>query len=157
MKTHISILLGSLCLVLLSQPAGGLAATVNVNIIDFGFQPANVTIKAGDTVKWTNTGSFVHTTTSGTTTGGSRHPDGLWDSGSLSTGQTFSHTFTKAGAFPYYCTPHFTIMTGTVTVQAAANVPPTVSITSPADGMTLTSPADVTIQATANDADGTVM
>jgi uncharacterized protein (TIGR03118 family) len=156
MKTHTSILLGSLCLVLLSQPAGGLAATVNVNIIDFGFQPANVTIKVGDTVKWTNTGSFAHTSTSGTTTGGAPHPDGLWDSGSLFTGGTFSHPFTKAGTFPYYCTPHFTSMVGTVTVQAAVNVPPTVSITNPADGATFTSPADATVQATANDADGTV-
>jgi uncharacterized protein (TIGR03118 family) len=46
---------------------------------------------------------------------------------------------------------------GTVTVQAAVNVPPTVSITSPANGVTFVSPADVTIQATASDVDGTVV
>jgi uncharacterized protein (TIGR03118 family) len=157
MKAHICILLGSLGLVLWFGPPSVLAATTNVNIVDFGFQPATVTIKVGDTVLWTNTGSFTHTTTSGTTTGGVRHPDGLWDSGSLSTGHSFSHTFTTAGNFPYYCTPHFTSMTGTVTVQAAANVPPTVSITSPADGATFVSPASVTIQAAAGDADGTVV
>jgi len=157
MKTHIRILLGSLCLVLLSGPPSALAATTNVNIVDFGFQPANVTIKVGDTVTWTNTGSFMHTSTSGTTTGGAPHPDGLWDSGSLLSGRTFSHTFTKAGVFPYYCTPHFSMMTGTVNVQAAVNVPPTVAITRPADGATFTSPASVTIQAAASDADGTVV
>ena len=157
MKTHISILLGSLCLVLLSQPAGGLAATTNVSIVDFGFQPATVTIKVGDTVRWTNTGSFAHTSTSGTTTGGAPHPDGLWDSGSLFPGQTFSHTFTKSGVFLYYCTPHFSSMTGTVNVQAAVNVPPTVSIISPANGATFTSPASVTIEAAASDADGVVV
>jgi type VI secretion system Hcp family effector len=124
MKTHNRILLGGLLLALLSQPVGGLAATTNVNIVDFAFQPANVTIKVGDSVKWTNMGSSTHTTTSGTVTGGVRHPDGQWDSGSLLTGQTFSHTFTKAGAFPYYCNLHFTTMVGTVTVQAAVSEPP---------------------------------
>jgi uncharacterized protein (TIGR03118 family) len=154
MKAHIGILLGSL--VLLFGAPGVRAATTHVDIIDFGFSPQDVSIAVGDTVTWKNTGSFTHTTTSGTTTGGVRHPDGQWDSGSLPPGQSFSRVFTKAGAFPYYCTPHFTIMTGKVTVQAAANVPPVVSITSPADGATFISPANVTIQATASDKDGTV-
>ena len=120
-KTHVGILWGSLCLVLLSGPPSSLAAITNVKIVDFGFEPADVTVKVGDTVTWTNTGSFAHTTTSGTTTGGVRHPDGLWDSGSLFSGQTFSHVFAKAGAFPYYCTPHFSMMVGTVTVQPPPN------------------------------------
>ena len=81
MKTHIRILLGSLGLVLLFGPAGARAATTRVDIIDFGFSPQNITITVGDTVTWTNTGGFNHTATSGTTTGGSPHPDGLWDSG----------------------------------------------------------------------------
>ncbi len=157
MKPYRNILLRSFCLAVLFWPLSGLAATTNINIVDFGFQPADVTIKVGDTVTWTNTGSFTHTSTSGTTTGGTRHPDGLWDSGSIPPGQTFSHTFTKAGTFPYYCIPHFTSMVGTVTVQAAVNVPPTVSITSPANGATFTSPANVTIQAAASDADGIVV
>jgi len=47
---------------------------------------------------------------------------------------------------------------GTLTVvyTPAPNSPPSVSITSPADGATFISPADVTIQATATDKDGTV-
>lgn len=156
MKTHVGILWGSLCLVLLSGPPSSLAATTNVKIVDFGFEPADVTVKVGDTVTWTNTGSFAHTTTSGTTTGGVRHPDGLWDSGSLFSGQTFSHVFAKAGAFPYYCTPHFSMMVGTVTVQPPPNSPPTVFIFSPAEGATLVSPAAVTIQAAAADNDGAI-
>ncbi len=71
-----------------------------MNIIDFGFSPQNVTVTVGDTVTWTNTGGFNHTTTSGTTTGGSPHPDGLWDSGYLSSGQSYSHVFTKPAPFP---------------------------------------------------------
>jgi RHS repeat-associated protein len=44
----------------------------------------------------------------------------------------------------------------TITVNAAANVPPTVSLTSPANGATFTAPASITLAATANDSDGTV-
>ncbi len=130
-RPSLSTLLPVTCLAVLFWPLSGLGATTNVKIVDFAFQPADVTIKVGDTVKWTNTGSSEHTTTSGTTTGGARHPDGLWDSGSLRTGQTFSHTFTKAGAFPYYCSFHFTSMVGTVTVQAASEPPVTPPVTPP--------------------------
>ena len=42
-----------------------------------------------------------------------------------------------------------------VTVEAA-NVPPTVSITNPTEGATLTAPATITIAADANDADGAI-
>ncbi len=43
-----------------------------------------------------------------------------------------------------------------VTVNAPANVAPTVSITSPANGATFTAPASITINATASDSDGTL-
>ncbi|MCB2378518.1 Ig-like domain-containing protein [Hymenobacter sp. BT635] len=43
-----------------------------------------------------------------------------------------------------------------VTVNAAGNTPPTVSITAPANGATFTAPASVTITANAADANGTV-
>ncbi len=46
-------------------------------------------------------------------------------------------------------------MTGAVIV-AAANLPPTVSITNPASGTVFAAPANVTIQASASDSDGTV-
>ncbi|MCX7804646.1 MAG: Ig-like domain-containing protein, partial [Planctomycetota bacterium] len=44
----------------------------------------------------------------------------------------------------------------TITVNPAANTPPTVSITSPSNGATFTAPADITINVTAADSDGTV-
>jgi chitinase len=46
-------------------------------------------------------------------------------------------------------------MTGAVIV-AAGNLPPTVSITNPASGTVFAAPANVTIQASASDSDGTV-
>ena len=59
--------------------------------------------------------------------------------------------------FPVFIAPiHVSLgMTGTIMV-AAANLPPTVSITNPASGTVFAAPANVTIQASASDSDGTV-
>ena len=66
------------------------------------------TISVGTTVHWVWVDS-THSTTSDT---------GIWDSGvhSESEGFTFDRQFTSAGTFPYHCTVHGTIMSGTVTV-----------------------------------------
>jgi len=75
-----------------------------VTIFDFGFDPQVLNIKVGDTVTWTNTGQVQHTTTSGD--GNTQTPSGVWDSGLLDPGESFSFTFTTPGAFDYYCIPH---------------------------------------------------
>ena len=77
------------------------------------FVPSSVTIQPGDTVQWTWAASG-HSSTSGTP----GNPDGLWNSGILNVGATFSHTFPAAGSFPYFCTPHGLCcgMIGSVTV-----------------------------------------
>lgn len=68
-----------------------------------------LTVAAGTTVKWTNMDSMTHTVTSDTA---------LFDSGTMMTGQTFSHTFTAPGMFPYHCMIHgSTSMSGMVKVQ----------------------------------------
>lgn len=122
------------------------AATVQVLIQNFSFIPSTVTINAGDTVTWANADTTQHTSTSGT----AGTPDGKWDSGFLNRGGTFSHTFSTAGTFPYYCIPHASFMQGSVVVQGAAASPPTVSITSPANNTTYTAAStNITIQATA--------
>ena len=46
--------------------------------------------------------------------------------------------------------------TVSITVNALANQPPTVSLTSPANGATYTAPANITLTATASDSDGTI-
>jgi uncharacterized repeat protein (TIGR01451 family) len=79
----------------------------SVSIIDFAFQPSSITIGAGTTVVWTNTGSATHTVTS---------DSGIFDSGDISPGGTFQFTFENAGTYSYHCSIH-TFMTGTVTVQ----------------------------------------
>jgi plastocyanin len=104
------------------------AATANVDIQNFAFSPPTVTINVGDSVIWTQRDTTGHTVTS---------DNGAFvGSGTLSLGRKYTNTFNTAGSFDYHCIPH-SFMTGTVTVQGAANTPPTVSITSPANGTVL--------------------
>jgi plastocyanin len=99
------------------------AAAVAVDITTGGsskttdaFSPNPVNVKVGDTVTWTNKDSTPHTVTSGE----NAKPDGKFDSSpgfqQLIVPQgTFSHTFTEAGSYPYYCGLHAN-MVGTVVV-----------------------------------------
>lgn len=93
--------------------------TVTVGDGGFFFVPTTVALHVGDTVKWTWSSSG-HSSTSGACAGSSCAPDGLWDSGILSQGSTFSHTFLSAGSFPYFCSAHGGCcgMRGTVTVSS---------------------------------------
>ena len=75
------------------------------------FDPEDLTIEPGTTVRWVNESGIFHTVT----------PDGHneWSSADLPNGATFEHTFDTEGTFPYYCDPHRGQgMTGTITVQA---------------------------------------
>ena len=77
------------------------------------FVAKNVTIKNLDSVMWTNNDSAAHTVTSGLVDKGG---DGMFDSGLLAAGKSFSFTFSKSGIFDYFCQVH-PWMTGIVTVQ----------------------------------------
>ena len=80
------------------------------------FNPLTLTIRTGDTVKWTNTGTNYHTTTCS----GSCGP-ATWDSGLMApnatTPPTYSYTFTVAGTYNYVCSLHAPGMAGTIVVQ----------------------------------------
>ena len=125
------------------------AATANVLVGSGGlvFTPATTNIAVNDRVIWNWAGNN-HSTTSDT--------NGLWDSLVNNSPHFFTNTFTSAGTFPYHCTIHVSFgMRGTIIV-AAPNVPPAVTITNPASGTVLAAPANVTLQASASDTDGTV-
>lgn len=94
----------------------GEATTVSVNVGNTFFNPQAITVAPGDTVRWNWVGG-THSSTSGSCSGGGCVPDGIWDSGTKSSGN-FSHTFDSAGTFPYFCRPHQGAMTGTVAVLA---------------------------------------
>jgi plastocyanin len=77
-----------------------------VSIVDFGFEPADLTVAAGTTVTWTNTGAATHTV---------KWSDGAPESTGLTSGATYQRTFDTAGSFPYVCGIHGS-MSGTITV-----------------------------------------
>jgi plastocyanin len=80
----------------------------SVTIVDFAFDPATLDVAPGTTVVWTNTGQTPHTVTGS-----------FADSGALSPGQTFRHTFAEVGSFDYVCSFH-PQMTGSIRVSAGA-------------------------------------
>jgi plastocyanin len=70
------------------------------------FSPNPGEVKVGEGVTWINDDSGRHTVTS---------KDGVFDSGMMGKGQSFSFTFDKAGEYLYHCEPHPS-MVGTVVV-----------------------------------------
>jgi plastocyanin len=91
------------CLLLLAYPAG--AATHEVVIRNFAFEPPELTIQAGDSVRWTVV-SGRHSVTA---------EESTFDSAELEAGLSFERRFEEPGVFPYFCTPH-DFMRATVTV-----------------------------------------
>jgi plastocyanin len=95
---------------------GNLGKTVNIVIVQGAdvqgnpagyYSPANFTAKIGEAVTWSNGDVTIHTVTSTTS--------GLFDSRNIPFGGTYSHIFTKAGTYSYYCTIH-PWMKGTIVV-----------------------------------------
>jgi plastocyanin len=87
--------------------SSGGATTVQVEMKSLKFNPASVTVNAGDTVVWTNADSAQHDVVA---------DNGEFKSDLFGQGKTFSFTFAKAGTYPYRCTVHAG-MTGTVIVK----------------------------------------
>ena len=88
---------------------GGVSAQAqefNVTIDNFTFSPAEVKVKVGDTVTWTNHDDIPHTVVSA----------GKFRSKTMDTDDHFSFTFTSAGDYKYFCSlhPH---MTGMIKVE----------------------------------------
>jgi plastocyanin len=82
------------------------AEDTSITIDNFTFAPAELTVKVGTTVTWTNHDDIPHTIVSA----------GKFRSKALDTDNSFSFTFTAAGDYKYFCSlhPH---MTGTIKVE----------------------------------------
>ena len=82
------------------------AEDVAVHIDNFVFEPAQLTVKVGQTVTWTNRDDIPHTVVCA----------GKFRSKTMDTDGTFSFTFAAPGEYKYFCSlhPH---MTGTVKVE----------------------------------------
>ena len=83
------------------------SASSDVSIVGMAFSPATLTISVNTTVNWTNNDGVTHTVTSDT---------GLFNSGNIAAGGTYSRTFTTAGTYSYHCAIHL-YMLGTIIVQ----------------------------------------
>jgi plastocyanin len=103
----ISSLLGLACLLAIGSvqkstaaDAPAVAAT-EVNIDNFSFSPATITVKAGTLITWTNRDDIPHTVVS---------EDKSFKSKVLDTGEKFTFTPTKPGTYTYFCSihPHMT-------------------------------------------------
>lgn len=91
-----------------ASPAPMPAAAANasaVTLIDRAFSPASITVPAGTTVTWTNEDGASHFVT---------FADAA--SSRLSSGATYTRTFTTPGVYPYTCSLHAS-MKGTVIVE----------------------------------------
>lgn len=67
----------------------------HVEIRNFAFDPVHLEVAVGDTVVWTNRDFVPHTATA---------DSGSWDSGGLSTGQSWKLVVQQGGA--YHCALH---------------------------------------------------
>lgn len=78
---------------------GGPTAPVGTSVRMAGsrFEPATLTIRVGDTVRWFNDDALPHTVSA---------TDGSWDSGNLVPGQSFERRFDTAGSYHYLCRYH---------------------------------------------------
>ena len=85
---------------------GARAEETKVTIDNFTFTPAELKLKVGDTVTWTNHDDIPHTVVSA----------GKFRSKAMDTDGSFSFTFTAAGDYQYFCSlhPH---MTGMIKVE----------------------------------------
>jgi plastocyanin len=78
-----------------------------VSIDDLRFNPPSIEVGAGETVVWINNDDRDHTVAA---------DDDSFDSGKIGAGESYKHTFDKAGKYSYHCAYH-PRMKGRVTVK----------------------------------------
>jgi plastocyanin len=91
--------------------AGVKPLTAKVDISDYAFKPATITITAGTKISWTNHDDDPHTVTA---------DDGAFDSHGLGQGDVYARVFATPGRYAYHCSAH-PFMKGTVIVVKGTN------------------------------------
>jgi plastocyanin len=89
-------------------PAEAPTSRIEVRMAASQFEPAQLTVAEGQTVRWSNADAVAHTVTA--TSGAA------FDSGTIEAGGEFSWTATRAGRVSYACVFH-PGMTGTILVR----------------------------------------
>jgi plastocyanin len=83
------------------------ASQLQVQVDNFTFGPATLTVPVNSTVTWVNKDDLPHVIASN---------DGVFKSNALDTDEKYSYTFTKAGTYAYFCSIH-PKMVGTIVVK----------------------------------------
>lgn len=96
-RLAIAVLIAPWFAMLAASPAQASAESVTMS--GYAFQPAQITIHVGDSVTWTNRDQAPHdaSATSGPV---------MFHSPTLSTGQSWTYTFSQPGTYSYYCSIH---------------------------------------------------
>lgn len=114
--SRVGAALSALLFVAALAPAASIAAgkTVIIKMTDTParFVPEKVTIKVGDTIEWQNTAASLHSVDA--TPANAQKPTDVvlpkgaqpFDSGFMTPGAKYSHTFTVPGEYKYVCLPH---------------------------------------------------
>lgn len=111
------------------------AAAHHVMIENYAYSPATITVRAGDTVTWTNHDEAQHDVV--TTSGPSSFRSPL-----LAKGQSWSYTFSAAGTYSYYCSLHPDMRAKAIAQPAPATTRAAPTITrAPAPQQTAAAPA----------------
>jgi nitrite reductase (NO-forming) len=114
------------------RSAASNSTSAEVDIINYEYTPADLTITAGATVTWVNKDTVGHTVTEGTPESPKAPSSRVFDSSHGTSGAnvitippegSWSFTFTTPGEYDYYCVPH-PYMTGHITVLPSASAGP---------------------------------
>jgi len=101
MKKPVTVLVGLVLAawvtLALEASAAAVGRSADVGIKEFKFAPVSLQVPAGTTVRWTNHDEETHTITSTT---------GAFASAGLGSDETFAQTFTRPGAYEYFCALH---------------------------------------------------
>jgi plastocyanin len=113
MRGYRRFLLAVLCAATLGGAALGMRvsaempAAATVVVKDFMFMPTSLTIRAGSPVTWVNKDDEPHSVVS---------DSGLFRSGGLDSGESYTFRFDKPGTYHFTCSLH-PRMVGTIIVQ----------------------------------------
>lgn len=72
------------------------SGTNTIKIKNLAFNPSDITVKVGTTVKWVNEDSVMHRLKS----------SDVFSSGDLNKGDTFEFKFSEVGTYNYFCEIH---------------------------------------------------
>ena len=88
------------------EEASEIIEKLDVEILNFRFEPEELTISVGDSVMWVNEGSAPHTVDF----------EDIDGSGTIRTGNGFERQFDEPGTYEYWCNNH-PGMEGTIIVE----------------------------------------